>query len=87
MPVPGKPRIEGDHLVFSCESQTTLKQAQLHYTSDLGARSKRKWISLPATISGGKITAPKPPAEANTWFLSVTDERGAMVSTEVVLNP
>jgi hypothetical protein len=46
-------------------------------------------ISPPVLISGGvvllnnDITAPKPPAEANTWFLTITDERGAMVSTTV----
>ncbi|MCB1275321.1 PhoPQ-activated protein PqaA family protein [Prosthecobacter sp.] len=33
------------------------------------------------------ITAPKPPADANTWFIAVTDERGAMVSTPVQFSP
>lgn len=73
----------------------TPKKAELHYTTDGGPRSKRKWtavaatISPPLLISGGvalqnnNITAPKPPAEANTWFLTITDERGATVSTTV----
>jgi hypothetical protein len=35
-------------------------------------------FKTPATI-----TAPKPPANANTWYLTITDERDAMVSTTV----
>jgi dienelactone hydrolase len=87
LPVPGRPRVEGDRVILRCESKTALKQAQLHYTADSGLRSKREWVTVTATIAGEEISAPKPPSDANTWFLSVTDERGAMVSTEVVLNP
>lgn len=83
LPVPGKPEIRGDHVVVTCEAVTALKKAELHYTTDTGLRSKRKWITVPATITGTTITATKPPAEANMWFLSITDERDAMVSTVV----
>jgi hypothetical protein len=76
-----------------------LKSAALHYSKDDGLRSKREWVTVPASIFDNntstndaivniyEITAPKPPAEANTWYLSVTDERDAMVSTPVVLKP
>ncbi len=97
LPVPGKPEIKGDVVELPCESTSAVK-ALLHYTTGTGLRSKREWTSTPATSTGtlqilrvvdgkpvmGKVfTAPKPPAEANTWFISVTDERGAMVTTEV----
>jgi len=85
LPVLSKPVIEGDQVMVSVQSQTTLKKAELHFTTDAGPRSKRTWKSLPASTAGFGITAPKPPAEANTWFIAVTDERGAMVSTEVVV--
>lgn len=85
LPVPGKPVIKGDQVVLTCASVTALKNAALNYTTDTGLRSKRKWTSVPATITGSSITAPKPPAEANTWFITVTDERDAMVSTVVEL--
>ncbi|MFM7604039.1 MAG: alpha/beta hydrolase family protein [Prosthecobacter sp.] len=85
--VPGKPQIQGDQVVVSCTSSLPLKEAKLNYTTDTGLRSKRKWTSVPATITGNTITATKPPAGANTWYVSVSDERGAMVSTEVVLVP
>ncbi len=101
LPVPGKPVIEGDQAKLSCTSipPNKITKAELHYTTDGGPRSQRKWATVPAAISaplllsGGvviqtnEVTAPKPPANANTWYLSVTDERGAMVSTPVVLKP
>lgn len=83
LPVLNKPSMKEDTVKVSCKSETALKQAELHYTTDTGTRSKRQWKSLPATIHATTITAPKPPAEANTWFISVTDERGAMVTSDV----
>jgi dienelactone hydrolase len=85
LPVPGKPSIHADQVELECSSKTQLKSAQLHYTTDEGVRSKRQWHSLPAQVQGLRIKASRPPENANTWFVSVTDERGAMVSTEVQL--
>ena len=85
--VPGAPRIEGEKTTLTFTSAVPLKDAQLHYTTDTGLRSKRAWMALPATISSHMITAPKPPADANTWFISLTDERGAMVTTPVQFQP
>lgn len=87
LPVPGKPEIQGDQVRVTCPSQTALKTAKLNYTTDTGLRSKRQWTSVPAQIQGNVITASKPPAEANTWFITVWDERDAMVSTEVIFQP
>lgn len=83
LPVPALPTIKGDTVTLNCTSAVPLKSAQLHYTTDGGLRSKREWKSLDAIIDGKTITAPAPPAAANTWFLAVTDERDAMVSTLV----
>lgn len=83
LPVPGRPRIEGDEVRVSVRSKTAIKHAELNYTTDDGLRSKRGWKSVPAAVEGGLITAPKPPAGVNTWFITLTDERDAMVSTTV----
>lgn len=83
LPVPGRPVIRGDQVIVGCKSATPLKKAELNYTTDTGLRSKRTWKALPATVNGATIIAPRPPADANTWFVSMTDERGAMVTTEV----
>jgi dienelactone hydrolase len=87
LPVPGKPQIQGDQVVVTCSSGIPLKEARINYTTDTGLRSKRKWTVVPATITGDTIIAPKPPDQANSWYVSIFDERGAMVSTEVVLVP
>ena len=60
-----------------------LKTAHLHYTTDTGLRSDRKWQTISATIEPAQLVAPSPPEAANTWFLTATDERGALVSTTV----
>jgi dienelactone hydrolase len=87
LPVPGKPEIKGEQVVVTCTSSTALKAAKLNYTTDTGLRSKRQWTSIPAIIDGTTISAPKPPANANTWFFTIFDERDAVVSTEVTLVP
>ncbi len=98
LPAFDTPRMEGDRVQVWCTSTvlTKFKKAELHYTTDTGLRSKREWTTVPATIGadvldtdGGitkqtnAITAPKPPANANTWYLSITDDRDAMVSSTV----
>ncbi|MHC4994085.1 MAG: alpha/beta hydrolase family protein [Planctomycetota bacterium] len=64
-------------------SQTKITKATLHYTTETGLRSEREWQSLTATITDGRATATGLPDDANTWLMTVTDERDAMVSTEV----
>jgi len=83
LPVPGVVQIDGSNIKVSYTSAAPLKSAALNYTSDDGLRSKRTWTSVPATFDTETITAPKPPGNANTWFVTLTDDRGAMVSTPV----
>jgi dienelactone hydrolase len=83
LPEPSAPVIDGDQLKVSVKASTKIKEAKLNYTTDTGLRSKRTWKSVPASTTGFGVSAPKPPADANTWYVEVTDERGAMVSTPV----
>lgn len=85
--VPGKVEVTGEEVRVPVKSVVPIKSAELHFTTDGGLRSKRDWQSLPAKVETGLITAPTPPAEANTWFVSVTDERDAMVTTDVQFSP
>ena len=87
LPVPGALRVEENSVVVPFKSAVPLRSAELHYTADAGLRSKREWITLAARVGEGFVTAPKPPIEANTWFVSITDERGAMVTTAIQFNP
>jgi dienelactone hydrolase len=84
---PGKITIEASEVRLAFKSVVPVKSATLYYTTDTGLRSKRGWKDLPARIGDGLVTAPKPPAEANTWFIALTDERGAMVTSPVQFQP
>lgn len=81
--VPGAPVSDGAQVRVDYVSPVPLKEAALHFTTDPGLRSKRTWQSLPAAISPLTVVAPKPPPGTNTWFISLTDARGAMVTTAV----
>lgn len=85
LPVPGIPVINDGQVTVAIESQTKLSAAQLHYTTDDGPRVDRDWQTVPAMIEGNTITVAAPPETANSWFLTMTDETGATVSTTVVL--
>ncbi|MCM8528822.1 MAG: alpha/beta fold hydrolase, partial [Lentisphaeraceae bacterium] len=81
----GKVEETSSQLIAQVESPVKLKSAELHYTLDKlpGDNRKRKWISKPAKIENGRVVSPKAPDEATIWFLTVTDERDAQVSSEL----
>lgn len=83
LPVPGEPVVAGGQVTVPYTSVVPLKSAALHFTTDGGLRSSREWQEKPGTIGEGLVIAPAPPKEANTWFVSLTDERDAMVTTTV----
>ncbi len=71
----------GDTVRAAIESKVRVVSGQLHYTSDSGPWQKRKWQSVAAAVSQGRVEAPLPTARPLVYFLSVADERGATVST------
>ncbi|HBN76310.1 MAG TPA: acylamino acid-releasing protein [Planctomycetaceae bacterium] len=87
LPVPDQLKDEEDKIIVTYNSDLPLKAAALHYTTDEGLRSKRDWVSVPAEFNENQITVASPPENANTWFVSMTDERGAMVTTPVQFQP
>jgi dienelactone hydrolase len=87
LPVPNKIKFEDNQVRLSFTSETPIKSAHLHYTSDQGLRSKREWKSLPAELQADSVVAPKPPADANTWFISLKDHRDAMVTSSIQFQP
>lgn len=84
LPILGAPQTDSAGRVSATlQSTTQIAKAELHYTSDTGLRSKRNWQTVPATVRSDRIIAEGLPQLANTWIMTVTDERGAMVSTKV----
>jgi len=56
--------------------------ASLEYTNDGTNWIDRSWASLPATVQGNHVTATLPTSRPITYFMNLTDIRGAVVSTE-----
>ena len=76
--------IEGGKVRAEVETKTALTAAELHFTTAPHSENqKRAWTAQPLTIDGAKITGDAPPADATAWFISLKDERGALVSSEV----
>jgi len=81
----GVPVINPESITVTYQSAEPLKKAALHYTTKVGPREQRDWQQSAATITADSITALPLPTDANTWFITATDERGAMISTAPVI--
>lgn len=83
LPTLDAPQRTGDTVHVAYTSALPLKEAAIHSTTESGPINKRHWQTQAGTIETDKITVPAPPADATVWFVTVTDERGATVSTSV----
>jgi len=78
----GPTEAQGEAVEATVKAAVPITKAGLHYTTDSGAWQKRKWHSEPAQVADGKVRAKLPAARPLVFFLTVTDRRGATVSTE-----
>ncbi len=75
--------VDGKTLAAEAEGPSKLVSASLLYTAGKHPdNTKRPWTTRPLTVDGNKITGEAPPKEATVYVVTVTDERGAMVSSE-----
>jgi dienelactone hydrolase len=79
---PGPVTIDGRRVTAPVSARVPLTGAQLHYTTDAGPWSPRDWHSVDAILGRGRIEAELPETRPLVFFLTVTDERGAVTSTE-----
>lgn len=63
------------------------ERAQLHFTTSSDVWQKRPWQSRDARIADGRIDAELPGERPLTAFITLTDGRGATVSTEHFVLP
>jgi hypothetical protein len=63
-----------------------LSSAALIYTTGNPTDHETRWYRLPASIEGEQILAKLPTPDPRAWFLTLTDVRGATVSTEAQLD-
>lgn len=69
-------------VVVRFTSTVPIKEAALHYTTQGGPWQQREWITLPARLENGRATATLPTEALIVYFLTLKDERDAIVSTE-----
>lgn len=81
LPRLGELKTEGDRVSTTVTSDTELREATLHYTTDSGAWQQREWKSLPAQRDGDRLTANLPGTGPLVYYLAIQDARGATVST------
>jgi len=79
-----KPRLANGHIHARVKSNTTPVSAKLYYTTGTVPINKLDWKSAPVSIDEKSLGSPAPPAETTIWFLTVTDNRKAVVSSELV---
>ncbi len=73
---------EGTQVSVRVDFQLPLSKAELHYTTDAGVWQDRKWKTLSARLDGKTVRATLPEHPSIVYYLTMTDERGAVVSTE-----
>jgi len=66
----------------SCTAKVPVVSGQLHHTTDGGPWPKRTWHSAEAELTDAGVRAELPTERPLVYYLSVTDQRGAMTSTE-----
>ena len=72
---------DGRSVWATFEAKVKVPRAELLYTRDGGHWQDRLWLTQPAAIDGGKVTATLPEG-TRVWFINLYDERDCAVSTE-----
>jgi len=85
LPQLARPELEGREARVAYSASVPLARAHIHFTTEKKKLSERRWQSRPATVADDLLRAEVPP-HATIWFLTATDRRQAMVSTEVMFD-
>lgn len=72
---------QGNRAVARFKSSVPIMRAEAHFAADSGPWPKRAWQGISAVIGNGTVSVELPAARPLVYYLSITDERGAQVST------
>jgi hypothetical protein len=84
LPTISEPQRTHEKLRARIKSKTDCVSARIHFTTETGPINKLEWKSISAHVQDGIIDSPEAPDEATIWFLTITDKRGATVSSEIM---
>jgi len=82
LPTITKVERKGKQVEASFRSETPIVAAALHFTTDSGPWQKRKWQTRPAKLERDRATVELPPDRPLVYFMTLTDDRKATISTE-----
>jgi dienelactone hydrolase len=75
-------RREAGEAMLDFESRSPVKSAALHFTTDTGPWQQRKWSTTAARLETNRASAALPEARPLVYFMTLVDERDAVVSSE-----
>jgi len=78
----GRVERQGTKVMVKYSADVPVKEAMLHFTTDSGPWQKRVWHSKPAELTQGEVRGDLPADKGVVYFLTLRDERDAVVSTE-----
>jgi len=79
-----KPQSYNNRIQAKVDAETKLVSAALHYTVDTGPINKRKWQTVAGHFEDSFLITQQQPKEATIWFLTIKDERGVIISSEIM---
>ena len=85
LPVIGPTEVVDGKFTATFSSDRPVEKAQLLYTRATGQWQDRKFNTLPAKLNGNRVEADIP-VNATVAFFTITDDRGALVSSEHLEN-
>ncbi len=83
LPQVGTPQLVDGEVRVPLLGSNAVVSAKLHTTQQTGEINQREWTSTMATVDGDHVTAKAPPANTTAWFVTVQDDRDAVVSTRI----
>lgn len=83
LPQLGEPMLSPSQVTIDYRSDTPVVKWGLHYTTGTESINKRMWQTIPGELKDGKLVVAAPPKEATAWFLTITDDREATISSTI----
>lgn len=85
LPIVSEAQTKDGQVTAKVKSSTKLVKAMVYHTMDTSPINKRKWTGMAVSINDSVILGATVPTKATAWFVTVEDERKAIVSSRVML--
>lgn len=83
LPIVGRPHVRAEQVELQYDT-ASVASAAIHWAVDDKAINAHAWKTTEAIVKEDIILAPKPPANAKLWYMTVKTDDGSLVSSEIV---